>query len=394
MEIEIKVPLLPESVNDAVVAIWHKGIGEIVAEGDILAELETDKIMLEVPTCEAGVLTQLNKAVGDRVESGMILCVVDTDAKPTVEQVTKQAEGSLTGHEARKQVLIDDIQSYDSMQSATSSGDRLLRAGPSKRRMHFTQGVEGLPTQVSTQSINASAVTALSRVDRVVPMTRLRQTIAGRLLKSQHETASLTTFNEVNLGAMMALRLKYKEAFMQKYGVKLGYMSFFTQACCRALQAFPEVNASLDGSNIVYHDYCDIGIAVSTDKGLFVPIIRHADQLDLAGIEQQILQYSIRAKANKITLADLQGGTFSITNGGIFGSLFSTPILNIPQSAILGMHNIIKRPVVEDDKIVIRPMMYLALTYDHRMIDGSQAVRFLVMIKTLLEDPSQLLLQI
>ena len=233
-----------------------------------------------------------------------------------------------------------------------------------------------------------------SRTEKRVPMTRLRQTIAKRLMQSQHETASLTTFNEVDLSKVMELRSRFKEDFQQKYGVKLGFMSFFTKACCRALQAFPEVNAAIDGDDIIYHNYCDIGIAVSTEKGLLVPIIRDADQLDMAGIETEILGYAKRAKENKIGLDDLTGGTFSITNGGIFGSMLSTPILNPPQSAILGMHNIVNRPIAVDNAVVIRPMMYLALTYDHRIIDGSQAVRFLVMVKTLLEDPDRLLLQI
>jgi 2-oxoglutarate dehydrogenase E2 component (dihydrolipoamide succinyltransferase) len=232
------------------------------------------------------------------------------------------------------------------------------------------------------------------RQEREVPMTRLRQTIAQRLLDSQRLTASLTTFNELDMTKVMDLRKRYQAEFTEKYGVKLGFMSFFTKACCRALQAFPEVNASVRESNIVYHDYCDIGIAVSTEKGLVVPIIRDADQLEMDEIEQQILDYSGRAKSNKLTLDDLSGGTFSITNGGVFGSMLSTPILNPPQSAILGMHNIVKRPVVVDNAIQIRPMMYLALTYDHRMIDGSQAVQFLVMVKDLLEDPDRLLLQV
>lgn len=387
---DVKVPVLPESVSDAVLSKWHKEPGDAVQEGDVLAELETDKIMLEVPAIVTGVLQAHLIEEGARVEAQQVLCRIDTDVS--------ESNTVVDNHK-------DDTTAVEKMRQSKQAAKRAQ--GPRVREVLRQENIaeETIPVTNTDRLTNddldnykqkqaADSAQVQSRQERLVPMTRLRKTIATRLLESQRETASLTTFNEVDLSQVMALRSKYKDAFIEKYGVKLGFMSFFTKACCLALQAYPEVNASIDGDQVRYHDYCDIGIAVSTDKGLFVPIIRDAELLSMADIEKAIALYAQKAKAQKIAMDDLTGGTFSITNGGIFGSMLSTPILNPPQSAILGMHNIVKRPVVVDDKIQIRPMMYLALTYDHRMIDGSQAVRFLVMVKSLLEDPEQLLLHI
>ena len=408
----IKVPLLPESVNDATVSKWLHDVGDTIEEGDVIAELETDKIMLEVPANQAGVITEILKPEGSQVKADEVLCVLNSGAQVDQDQTNEANEQASSQTDAAN----SDDQPKESELSAIElvrSEKNKLKKGPSARKILREKGIDenniitDQPDRISPDDVHRhlGATTESGdndshssddsdRSEHRVPMTRLRQTIAKRLMQSQHETASLTTFNEVDLSKVMELRSRYKDDFIKKYGVKLGFMSFFTKACCRALQAFPEVNASVDGQDILYHNYCDIGIAVSTEKGLLVPIIRDAQQLDMAGVEAQILEYAQRAKENKISLDDLTGGTFSITNGGVFGSMLSTPILNPPQSAILGMHNIVNRPVAVDNSIVIRPMMYLALTYDHRIIDGSQAVRFLVMIKTLLEDPDRLLLQI
>ncbi|MEC8882772.1 MAG: 2-oxoglutarate dehydrogenase complex dihydrolipoyllysine-residue succinyltransferase [Pseudomonadota bacterium] len=407
---DVKVPLLPESVSDAVVSKWHKNVGDFVSEGEIIAELETDKIMLEVPSMFSGKLTQILKKSGSHVVSDETLCSVDCDAnvpdqpseeskvdhsnvekdfseqekgRTAIDQIRYAKENAVKGPNVRK-VLYE--QSIDEKDIVCENNGRISN---DDLDAHIKEKINSVS---ANENINAD--TFVERLDRSVPMTRLRKTISKRLLDSQKNTASLTTFNEVDLSKVIDLRSKYKDEFKDKYGVKLGFMSFFTRACCHALHAFPEVNASVDGEDIIYHDYCDIGIAVSTEKGLLVPILRNAELLDMAEIEKKILDFSSRSRANKITLDELTGGTFSITNGGVFGSMLSTPILNPPQSAILGMHNIVKRPVVVDNTIEIRPMMYLALTYDHCIVDGSQAVRFLVMVKDLLEDPDRLLLQI
>ena len=442
---DIKVPLLPESVNDAVVSRWHVGEGDQVQEGDIIAELETDKIVLEVPAPQSGVIASLAKNVGDRVEADDVLCSLQAPSEHVLQSDGDVAYGQHAEPVDANQQRDDQSVSPNAISDSqlASSDASSLRVGqddavsaldqirqhrshssmsPSDRRKHYRQDEAYSPDDTNgavlggaTQPTPASAPSAASseverpvahteqkvgnasvshRQQRAVPMTRLRQTIAQRLMDSQHSTASLSTFNELDMTKVIELRKRYQEDFTKKYGVKLGFMSFFTKACCRALQAFPEVNASIVGTDVVYHDYCDIGIAVSTEKGLVVPIIRDADQLEMDEIEFAISDFSQRAKSNKLSLDDLTGGTFSITNGGVFGSMLSTPILNPPQSAILGMHNIVKRAVVVDNAIQVRPMMFLALTYDHRLIDGSQAVQFLVLIKDLLEDPDRLLLQI
>ena len=401
MNEEVKVPLLPESVNDAIIAKWHYQVGDYVQEGDVIAELETDKIMLEVPAVKGGVIKEVLKSEASHVASNEVICIMDTAAdKPqAVEKLAQKSDKQADVQAAPADKL--DCKMPEKSQSNAGQMLTDCKKSPSVRRSMHAQGIKDSAIKTQTDSMQhlqqaekPAQVASLQRESRRVPMTRLRQTIAKRLMESQQTTASLTTFNEVDLSKIIDLRARYKDEFNHKYGVKLGFMSFFTKACCHALLAFPEVNASVDGQDIIYHDYCDIGIAVSTDKGLMVPIIRNAEALDMAGVEANILNYAQRAKENKITLDDLTGGTFSITNGGVFGSMLSTPILNPPQSAILGMHNIVKRPIAVDNAVVIRPMMYIALTYDHRIIDGSQAVRFLVMVKELLEDPDRLLLQI
>ena len=407
---DVKVPLLPESVSDAVVSKWHKNVGDFVSEGEIIAELETDKIMLEVPSMFSGKLTQILKQSGSHVVSDEVLCSVDCAANVPDQSFAE----SVTDLPSVEEQLPEPEKGPTAIDQIRQAKENVVK-GPNVRRVLYEQSIDEKDIVCENQgrisnddidgymidktksvSVNDGPSTDFSveRLDRSVPMTRLRKTISKRLLDSQENTASLTTFNEVDLSKVIDLRSKYKDEFKEKYGVKLGFMSFFTRECCHALHAFPEVNASIDGEDIIYHDYCDIGIAVSTEKGLFVPILRNAELLDMAEIEKKILDFSGRSKANKITLDELTGGTFSITNGGVFGSMMSTPILNPPQSAILGMHNIVKRPVVVDNAIEIRPMMYLALTYDHCIVDGSQAVRFLVMVKDLLEDPDRLLLQI
>ena len=392
MSMEVKVPLLPESVADAVIATWHKTEGDAVAEGDIIAELETDKVMLEVPATCAGVMAKIIKGEGETVKAEELIATMEEGAAAKSEP---QQAGATTGHtdeaptspSTRKMMEAHQIAS-----SAVKGSGKQGRITKEDVAAHVAQQGQGASSVAVKEGVLPQAQ-GMRHTERV-PMTRMRSTIAKRLLESQQSTASLTTFNEVDLTEVMALRKQYKEIFEKKHGIKLGFMSFFTKACCAALKQFPEVNAAMDGSEVVYHNYCDIGVAVSTDKGLVVPVVRNAESLGMHEIELAIAGYAQKARAGKITMDEMTGGTFSITNGGTFGSMLSTPILNIPQSAILGMHNIIQRPMVVNGEICIRPMMYLALTYDHRIIDGSQSVRFLVAVKQFLEDPSRLLLDI
>lgn len=406
MSIEIKVPALPESIADATVAKWHKKAGDSVARDETILELETEKVMLEVPATQAGVLESILKPEGSVVKSGEVLGVLGAD-KETAAQKPSSAQQTQTP------VLSATVPVAKVSEKETATED----LGPAVRRMITEHDLDitqikgtGKNGRITKEDIiafiakgrkaeaaparEAVAFSAAGRAEKRVPMTRIRARIAERLVEVQHTTAMLTTFNEVNLQAVMDLRTHYKEVFEKTYGVKLGLMSFFVKAAIEALKRFPIVNASLDGNDIVYHGYYDIGIAVSTERGLVVPILRDADTLSMAEIEKEIGNYAEKARNNKLTMEEMQGGTFTITNGGIFGSMLSTPILNAPQSAILGMHNIVKRPVVEDDQIVIRPIMYLAMSYDHRLLDGRESVSFLLAIKQALEDPSRLLLEI
>ncbi|MEC8063651.1 MAG: 2-oxoglutarate dehydrogenase complex dihydrolipoyllysine-residue succinyltransferase [Pseudomonadota bacterium] len=427
---EIKAPLLPESVADATVASWHKSIGDSVTEGEVICELETDKVMLEVPALSDGVITEIIKPEGSTVVADELIGKIESSAATKVSGVSASSKDTnkvTESKDAMPSLKNSETQKSKAVEAESSLSESVPPQSPSTRKMMLEHNLtsdqikgtgksgritkEDIETHIA-KSASSSASSSITKIDLTsasvdqentatgsrhterVAMTRMRTTIAARLLQSQQNTASLTTFNEVDLTQVMTLRKEYKEGFEKKYGIKLGFMSFFTKACCTALKLFPEVNASIDGSDIIYHNYCDIGVAVSTEKGLVVPVVRNAESLAMHEIEKSIAMYANKAREGRLTLDEMTGGTFSITNGGTFGSMLSTPILNIPQSAILGMHNIIKRPMVVDGEIQIRPMMYLALTYDHRIIDGSQSVRFLVTVKQLLEDPARLLLDI
>ncbi len=386
MSTEIKVPVLPESVADATVAVWHKQPGDSIQRDENLLDLETDKVVLEVPSPVDGVVTKIIRDSGEIVTSGELLGVIEEGAvAATAEPVeeTQQAvaseEKTATAPEPAKlspaaRRVAEEAKADVSQVAGTGRGGRITKADV----VNYVR--DGTPEG--------------PRPEERVKMTRLRSRVAERMKEAQNTAAILTSFNEVDLHAVMELRKKYKEEFQQKHGIKLGLMSFFVKAVCDALRKYPIVNASLEGDEIVYHGFQDIGIAVSTERGLMVPIIRNAEHMTLADAEHSIREFAGRARDGSITLEDLQGGTFTITNGGTFGSLLSTPLLNPPQSAILGMHTIKQRPAVVDGEIVARPMMYIALSYDHRIIDGKDAVLFLVAVKDALEDPARLLLNL
>jgi 2-oxoglutarate dehydrogenase E2 component (dihydrolipoamide succinyltransferase) len=397
MQVEIKVPVLPESVTEGTLGDWHKQVGDSVAVDENIVDLETDKVVLEIVAQKAGVIESIAFASGDTVKDGEVLGVINTEAAASGATDAAPAEDSAGANRASpavRKLLSENDLSGDEIQGTGKKGAIL------KKDVELYLQQQAAPAKVETPSTEApptaapvaAAIPVAGRNDRRVPMSRLRAKIAERLKQAQNTAALLTTFNEVNLKPMMDARTQYRDVFEKTHGVKLGMMSFFTSAAVEALKRFPAVNASIDGDDIVYHDYFDIGIAVSSDRGLVVPILRDADQMSYADIENAIRDMGARAQAGKLGIEELTGGTFSITNGGIFGSMLSTPILNPPQSAILGMHSIQQRPVVIDGEIVVRPMMYLALTYDHRIIDGKEAVQFLVTIKNVLEDPARLLL--
>ncbi len=406
MSTEIKVPELPESVADAVIASWYKQVGDVINMDEVLVDLETDKVILEVPVVRAGVVKEILFAVGDTVTAGQLLATIDeTAATSSTESSTTQEGKSASSKVAaamspsvRKLVAENAID--ETLINGTGKNGRILKQdveaflaedSASKAAVANTQS----PLAKSSNSVISAQVKSAppgERLERRVPMTRLRARIAERLLQSQQQAAILTTFNEVNMKPVMDLRSRYKELFEKKFGVRLGFMSLFVQASVEALKRFPEINASIDGNDIVYHGYYDIGVAVSGPNGLVVPIIRDADIQSIADIEQNIISYANKAKENSLSIDDITGGTFTISNGGVFGSMLSTPIINPPQSAILGMHNITQRAMVVDGEICVLPMMYLALSYDHRLVDGKSAVQFLLTIKQLLEDPSRMLL--
>jgi 2-oxoglutarate dehydrogenase E2 component (dihydrolipoamide succinyltransferase) len=408
MSIEVRVPALPESVADATVLSWHKKPGDPVRREENLVDLETDKVVLEVPAPGDGVLREVYVKDGDSVQADALLALIGEVAEaeraapsarvekpapaapppaegepvltPAVRRLIKELNvdpREIRGSGKDGRILKSDVMSYLDSREPSETEQELgaLAAAP-----------EGTPAAV--------AATPGQRPEQRVPMTRLRARIAERLVQAQHTAAILTTFNEVNLQGVQELRKRHQERFEKEHGVRLGFMSFFVRAVVEALKKFPVVNASVDGSDIVYHGYYDIGIAVGSPRGLVVPILRDADQLSFAEIESAIKAFGKKAQEGTLTYEELSGGTFTISNGGVYGSMLSTPILNPPQSGILGMHNIVDRPVVENGQIVIRPMMYVALSYDHRIIDGREAVSFLVTIKQLLEDPARLLLQI
>jgi 2-oxoglutarate dehydrogenase E2 component (dihydrolipoamide succinyltransferase) len=405
MSIEIKVPPLPESVSDATLVAWHKTAGEFVARGENLVDLETDKVVLEVPAPVSGTVAKIVVENGATVEAGDVLAILEEGegsadapvaasskaAKKAAAPVAKETSGPIKTSPAVRR-LLDEYDLDATMVIGTGKDGRITKSDV----MSFLKSDDsGNVTPGDPQpAVAETLVSGFERTEQRVAMTRLRARIAERLVDAQQTAAMLTTFNEVDLTEVMALRKKYKESFEKKHDVRLGFMSFFAKAAVEALKRFPVVNASVEGTEIIYHNYFDIGVAVSSDRGLMVPVIRDVDQMTFADFEAALGAMAAKAQAGTIGMDDLTGGTFTITNGGIFGSMMSTPILNQPQSAILGMHSIQQRAMVVDGDIVARPMMYLALTYDHRIIDGKEAVQFLVSIKEQLEDPARLLLQV
>ncbi len=415
MTIEVRVPQLPESVADATLVAWHKKSGDAVARDENLVDLETDKVVLEVPAPVGGVLKEIMLTDGATVTSGQILALIEegaTAAAPgasapailaTSSGATANANDAVKPAAAANAAKLSPAakrvaeENQVDPKAVTGSGrDGRVSKSDVVNYLSSKDAPAASPPRAKepAPSTPATVRTRGTRAEQRVPMTRLRARIAERMVQAQATQALLTSFNEVDLLEVSELRARYKEPFEKQYGVKLGFMSFFAKACVEALKKFPSVNASVEGNDIVYHEYFDIGVAVSTDRGLIVPVLRDADQLSFAEIEKSIANFAGRARAGTITIEELTGGTFTITNGGVFGSLLSTPIVNSPQSAILGMHKIQDRAVVIDGQVVVRPMMYVALTYDHRIIDGREAVQFLVTVKQCLEDPARMVLGI
>lgn len=409
MTIEILVPDLPESVADATVATWHKKVGDTVKRDEVIVEIETDKVVLEVPALSDGVLAEVVQAEGETVVSKQLLGKISTAQEGDVSSETLKATNEPTPSD-RQHAAIENSHNHNADQGpairrllaehdlqadqiqGSGVGGRLTREDI-EREIAKRQALQA-KQDAATEQNTISTVAYSARSEKRVPMTRLRKRIAERLLEAKNSTAMLTTFNEVDMQPIMTLRKTYGEKFEKQHGVRLGFMSFYIKAVVEALKRYPEVNASIDGDDVVYHNYFDISIAVSTPRGLVTPVLRDCDKLSMAEIEKQIKALAEKGRDGKLTVEDLTGGNFTITNGGVFGSLMSTPIINPPQSAILGMHAIKERPIALNGQVVIRPMMYLALSYDHRLIDGRESVGFLVTIKELLEDPTRLLLEI
>lgn len=408
---EIKAPVFPESVQDGTIVEWHVAEGEAVSRDQLLAEVETDKVVLEIVAPDNGVITSIVKNVDDTVLSAEVVAIFEAGASAG-EASSK--DGELSKDEADKGTTIDPASVAAPVQpkdESTISEAEYKDQSPAVRKAAKETGVNPADVQGSgrggrvtkSDMINPTlkgdngqviATAVGQRIEKREPMTRLRKRIAERLLSATQETAMLTTFNEVNMKPLMDLRAKYKDRFEKRHGVKLGFMSLFVKAATEALKRFPAVNASIDGSDIIYHGYYDVGVAVSSDRGLVVPVLRDTDRMSMADVEAGIRDYATKARDGKLSIEEMTGGTFTITNGGVFGSLLSTPIINPPQTAILGMHAINERPMAVNGEVVILPMMYLALSYDHRLIDGKEAVQFLVTIKELIEDPSMLLLDL
>ncbi len=415
MSEEIKAPQFPESVADGTIATWHKAVGEPVARDELLVDIETDKIVLEVVAPADGSLEKILKEEGEVIEGEALLALFkagevslaedsESSAEEPAPAAAEQAESNDSLSPAVRKLLAENNLDPKKI-TGTGKGGRILkedvlahlRSAPAAESSAPAATTSDTPARRKTDEALAPGGIILPEEDRVekrVPMTRLRARIAERLVQAQHEAAMLTTFNEVNMKPIMEMRKNYKEQFQDVHGVKLGFMSFFVRAATEALKRFPTMNASIDGNDVVYHSFFDVGVAVSTDRGLVVPILKDADKKGLGEIESQIIEYGQKAQDGKLSLEDMTGGTFTISNGGTFGSLLSTPILNPPQSGILGMHTIQERPMVVNGEIQILPMMYLALTYDHRLIDGKTAVQFLIAIKSFIEDPARLLLEI
>lgn len=404
MSIEIKAPTFPESVQDGTIATWHKKPGEAVSRDELIVDIETDKVVLEVVAPADGSLSEIIKGEGDTVLSNEVIAVFVEGAAAAPAAKQEKAEESeaeakpaassdkFVNPAARKMASENNINPSDI--SGTGKDGRVTKEDVANHLKSSPASAPAAKAAAAPASVPAMEAVG-DRVEKRVPMTRLRKRIAERLLEASNTTAMLTTFNEVNMGPIMALRSKYKDQFEKSHnGTRLGFMSFFVKAAAEALRRFPAVNASIDNNDIVYHGYQDIGVAVSTDKGLVVPVLRNAENMSLATIENTIRDFGLRARDGKLGIEEMTGGTFTITNGGVFGSLLSTPILNLPQSAILGMHKIQERPMAVNGEVKILPMMYLALSYDHRLLDGKEAVQFLVAIKDLLEDPARILLEI
>jgi 2-oxoglutarate dehydrogenase E2 component (dihydrolipoamide succinyltransferase) len=412
MIIEVKVPQLSESVAEATLSAWHVKEGDAVTRDQNLIDIETDKVVLELPAPDSGVIVKILKNNGESVVSGEVIAQLDTEAKGAVAApaakpaaatpaAAASAPSTATAMPAARKIMDEKSISAADVQGS-GRGGRILKedvsgaarpapvAAPAAVSSAPTPAVKSLP---QPNVVNADAIVA-DRPEQRVPMSRLRARVAERLVQSQSTNAILTTFNEVNMAPVMEMRKKYQDKFEKEHGVKLGFMSFFVKAAVAALKKYPVINASVDGNDIVYHGYFDIGIAVGSPRGLVVPILRDADRMSLAQIEKKIAEFGVKAKDGKLTLEELSGGTFSISNGGVFGSMLSTPIINPPQSAILGIHATKDRPVVENGQIVIRPINYLAMSYDHRIIDGREAVLGLVTMKEALEDPARLLLDL
>lgn len=402
MSIEIKVPVLPESVADATLAAWHKAVGDFVEEGENLVDLETDKVMLEVPATGSGTIKEILVEEGTDVTAGTLLAVIEEGEGAAAPSPSKEAVSeSETAVEPASQ---GEAPMSPTVRRLVEENNLTLSEIPAtgKDGRHTKEDIEAFlkapaasPASAPQKATEPSvAIPEGDRVEERVPMTRLRATIANRLLDAKNSTAMLTTFNEVNMKPVIEMRKKYQDRFTETHEIRLGFMSFFIKATVEALKKYPAVNASIDGKDIIYHGYFDIGVAVSSPRGLVVPIIRDADQLSFAEIEGQIREFANKAQEGTLTIDEMTGGTFTITNGGVFGSMMSTPIINPPQSGILGMHKTYDRPIVENGEIVIAPMMYVAHSYDHRIIDGKEAVGFLVAIKEALEDPASMLLDI
>ena len=369
---EVKVPILPESINEATVAAWHKKPGDYVEIDDVIVEIETDKVVLEVPAEESGVLSEILEKEGATVSEQQVLGLLDDEAKEVVVEAPA-----------------DEVVGEVPTEEAPAEEEVLAEVSAEEVEVEEAQNI------ASDDSSNLNKAPVMSnRMEERVPMSRIRKTIANRLHSATQNTAMLTTFNEVDMSEILTMRSSYKEAFEKKYSIKLGFMSFFVKAAVESLKKFPTVNAYIDGDDIIYHAYCDVSVAVSSERGLVVPVLRDAHKMEMHEIEKRITDFAYRAQEGSLGVDEMSGGTFTISNGGVFGSLLSTPILNSPQSAILGMHKTEDRPVVVDGEIVIRPMMYLALSYDHQIIDGKEAVQFLISIKEALEDPARLLLKV
>lgn len=401
MTIEIKAPTLPESVPDGTIATWHKNAGDVVKRDELLVDIETDKVVIEVVSPADGVLQKIIKTTGDTIVSNELIAIIEAGAAVSAaakapEQKKSETPEPSVAEEADEPLLSPAAKKIAQENALDIEGIKGTGKNGRVTKEDVLEAVAKKSTpSAPTTDIHANIDTSSGRIEERVPMSRLRAKVAERLLQASQTTAMLTTFNEVDMGPVMALRSRYKDLFEKSHdGVRLGFMSFFVRASIEALKRFPAVNASIDGNDIVYHGYQDIGVAVSSPRGLVVPVLRNADNMGLAQIEAQIREYGLKAQDGKLGIDDMTGGTFTISNGGVFGSLLSTPILNPPQTAILGMHKIQDRPMAVNGEVVIRPMMYLALSYDHRMIDGKEAVQFLVTIKDLLEDPARILLEI